>query len=149
MEYTEEELEFVRKQKNNLSQLMIDSVYEVEYIIRDLIKKRWIRGESVNGGVIKNKNTGLGYSSLKYKNLKLIKNPSAGGNVDLTFTGALGDRIEVIINGDNFEIISTDSKYLEISLKYGEDEFGLNNEEKEFIFDKLLSNFFNKLDKII
>lgn len=149
MEYTEEELEFVRKQKNNLSQLMIDSVYDVENLIRDTIKKRWLRGESVNGGIIKNKNTGLGYSSLKYKNLKLVKNPSAGGNVDLTFTGALGDRIEVIINGDNFEIISTDSKYLEISLKYGEDEFGLNNEEKEYIFDKLLSNFFNKLDKIL
>jgi hypothetical protein len=44
--------------------------------------------------------------------------------VDLTLTGSLGNKIEIIKSGSgDYEIISTDSKYNAIGNKYGFDEF--------------------------
>ena len=98
------------------------SVLEVKDDIRRVIKSRWLSGESVNGGKIGE------YHSLSYKKLKLLKNPGAGGTVDLTLTGSLGDNITLIKDlFNNFEIISTDSKYMQLGKKYGFDEFGLSD----------------------
>ena len=138
MEYTEFELEYARNQRSRLEDIMYSSVMELEDEIRKTIKDRWKRGESVSGGNITNKKTGSGYSQLSYKALKLMINPSAGGNVDLTYTGILGDKIELIKNGNgDYEIISTDSKYEEIGDKYGFDEIGLSPNEMQYFMKKL------------
>lgn len=146
MEYTEEEYNRVISQKSIFDDIVLQSVNEVKDNIRETIKIRWSEGESVNGGKILNKSTGKGYSQLAYKNMKLMKNPKASGDVDLTLTGALGDAITLIAttSGD-YEIISEDSKYLEIGNKYGFDEFGLNNEEMIFYMKLLEDSINNKL----
>jgi hypothetical protein len=149
MEYTELELEYVKKQKSIFVEIVENAVIEIKEEVRQLIKTRWLTGTSVNGGLIKNKQTGGGYASLKYKRLKILKNPIAGGNIDLTFTGALGDKIDITItqNG-NYEIVSLDSKYNEIGNKYGFDEFGLTVKQKVLITNKLERLIFSKIENL-
>jgi len=134
MEYIEEQLNLAYKQKEYFLVIIEDSVNELKPFIRELIKARWLRGESVDGGKIINQSTGLGYS-LSYKALKLSM--GRDGDVDLTLTGALGDSIQIVVTNGNHEIISTDSKYFAIGTKYGFKEFGLNNQEYIVVMDKL------------
>lgn len=131
MEYTEYELQEIEKMRSNTSTIIDVCVSKVKNRIVKSIKDRWLRGESVNGGNITNKNTGKGYASKAYEKIKKTKNPKAGGNVDLTITGSLGDGLEVIKrdNGD-YDVISIDSKYLKLANKYGFEEFGLSVDEK-------------------
>jgi len=141
MEYIEEEFFRVLKEENTFQDIIDSSVNELKDDIRRTIKERWLDGISANGGKIINKATGKGYSQLSYKALKLSLNPKASGDVDLTLTGSLGDRITIIKTESNdHEIISEDSKYLEIGNKYGFDEFGLSNDETIF-YMKLLEEF--------
>lgn len=142
MEYIEEEYNRIINQKAYFDDIIEQSIGELTDNIRKTIKDRWLSGNSVNGGRITNKATGGGYSSLSYKSLKIQINPKAGGGVDLTFTGALGDGITVVKSNDDYEIISEDSKYYEIGIKYGFDEFGLSEEETIF-YMKLLEDSIN------
>lgn len=150
MEYIEEEYIYAIAQKDKFFEIILQSLNEVKVDVRQIIKKRWLSGESAKGGKIVNKNTGGGYSSLMYKNMKLLKNPSAGGNIDLTLTGALGDNIEIVItqSGDG-EIISTDSKYNIIGNTYGFDEIGLSDSENQLVMmtlGNLISEKINNLN---
>lgn len=144
MEYIEYELLRIREQKKNFGDIILSCVQELENDIRKAIKKRWLKAESVNGGSITNQSTGnSGYARLSYKKLKLEKNPASGGKIDLTFSGALGDKIEIIKSSNgNFEIISTDPKYYKIGDMYGFDEFGLSDDEMSY-FMKLLEDKIN------
>lgn len=144
MEYIDYELEYVKNQRNLLDDIIETCIMDLEDEIRKTIKARWLKSESVDGGNITNKRTGnSGYAQLSYKALKISKNPSAGGNVDLTLTGSLGDKIQIVKSGNgNHEIISTDSKYEEIGAIYGFDEFGLNDQEMNY-FMKILEDKVN------
>jgi hypothetical protein len=144
MEYIEEYLNYVNNQRAQLESTVSSCILQLEDIIRKTIKDRWLRSESVNGGNITNKNTGNStYASLSYKSLKILKNPSAGGKIDLTFTGSLGDKIKIEKNSSgNYEIISTDPKYNEIGDKYGFEEFGLSDAEMQY-FMKLVEEKIN------
>lgn len=147
MEYIDEELEYAMSNINNFVSVIDACVLEIKNSIRETIKERWLRGDSANGGKIVNQQTGLGYASLSYKNLKLLKNPGADGNVDLTFTGALGDAIDLqLTSSGDYMIISTDSKYMQIGFKYGFDEFGLSEQENMFYMDLLSELITNKLN---
>lgn len=137
MEYIEEEYNRIINQKAIFDDIIEQSVIEIADYIRKTIKGRWSSGYSVNGGKITNKATGGGYSSKSYKNLKIQMNPKAGGGVDLTFTGALGDGINVVKSNNDYEIISEDSKFYEIGTKYGFDEFGLSEAETIFYMNIL------------
>lgn len=139
MEYIDYELEYIRSQKKLVENVITNSVMELEDEIRETIKRRWLRSESVDGGNITNKDSGSSaYVRLSYKALKLMINPSGGGRIDLTLTGSLGDKIKIVpIGSGDFEIISTDSKYGEIGKVYGFDEFGLNEQEKQYFMKKL------------
>jgi hypothetical protein len=138
MEYIEEELNRVISQKSLLDEIVDQSVLEFVDDIRKAIKDRWLLGDSVDGGAILNQFTGDGYSQKSYRVLKLHMNPKAGGGVDLTFTGSLGDKIIAIKNGSNdYEIISEDSKYNEIGSKYGFDEIGLTNDETLYFMKRI------------
>ena len=92
------------------------------------VRKRWLLGESVLGGFIgEYSKSGLGQ---EYRAYKMSINASAGGNVDLTLTGALGAGLHVkALSGTKFEMLSSDSKYEAIGEKYGFEEFGLSDSE--------------------
>lgn len=107
------------------------------------VRSRWLIGESVLGGVIGE------YRNSDYKAYKMSLNPSAGGNVDLTLTGALSENITVKKQSqEEFLIYSTDSKYKEIGSKYGFEEFGLSDQEwhemQEEIISVVLESILNK-----
>lgn len=147
MEYIEFELIRIKNQRKSFDDIINLCIQQLENDIRETIKKRWLSSESVNGGNITNISSGeSGYARLSYKNLKIKKNPSAGGKVDLTFTGSLGDKI-IIVKGESgdHEIISTDSKYEVIGKMYGFDEFGLSQLEKANFMKILEININNKL----
>lgn len=147
MEYIEFELNRVKNQRKSIDDIIDSCIMQLEDDIREVIKKRWLNSESVNGGNITNKASGdSGYARLSYKNLKLKKNPSAGGKVDLTFTGSLGDKIVIVKNSSgDYEIMSNDSKYETIGKMYGFDEFGLSSLEKLNFMKKLENSINNKL----
>lgn len=146
MEYIEEELNRVINQKTIFDDIIDQSVLEEVDAIRQTIKDRWLEGNSVDGGKITNKATGKGYSQLSYKNLKLLINPKADGNVDLTMTGSLGDKIVIIgtTSGDH-EIVSEDAKYFELGSKYGFDEIGLTNDETIYFMKRIEASINVKL----
>lgn len=111
------------------------------------VKSRWIIGESVLGGFIGE------YSSSPmgqdYKAYKLSINPRAGGHVDLTLTGALGEGLTVKQQSQQtFLVYSTDSKYNMLGEKYGFAEFGLADHEwiemQNEILDVVLNTIMNK-----
>jgi hypothetical protein len=115
-------------------------------IIRE-VKSRWLIGESAVGGFIGE------YSSSQlgqdYKAYKMSLNPSAGGHVDLTLTGSLGEGLTVKAqSSESFLIYSTDSKYKEIGDKYGFEEFGLTDlqwhEFQQEILAVVLDSIINK-----
>jgi hypothetical protein len=96
------------------------------------VKRRWLIGESIDGGVIGT------YSSQEYAMYKASINPLANGNVDLTLTGSLGEKIQIKKTGNNiFEVFSTDKKYKKIGEKYGFEEFGLNELQQNELFNEL------------
>lgn len=147
MEYTDEALEFNMLTRKSFPELVRRNMYEVKNKVREIIKERWLSGQSVYGGNITNQLTGLGYSNPLYAKLKLSKNPRAGGHVDLTFTGSLGDKITLQeVSGGDYMIVSTDSKYDMIGSKYGYEEFGLTPEETEKVLDILEDIIFNELN---
>jgi hypothetical protein len=84
-----------------------------------------------------------------YKAYKMSLNPSAGGHVDLTLTGALGDGLTVKQESlESFLVYSTDEKYDKIGSKYGFEEFGLSESEwdemQNEIIDFMLTDILNK-----
>lgn len=138
MEYTEYELKEIEIIKANTSSMIDICVSQIKGNILKTIRQRWLEGESVNGGNITNKSTGKGYASKAYEKIKKQKNPKAGGNVDLTLTGSLGKNLVIIKQNDgDYNIISTDSKYLKLANKYGFEEFGLSKDETIFYMSQL------------
>ena len=103
--------------------------------IREAIRNRWSLGLKPDGSII-----GL-YSSEEYATEKLKQNSKAGfGNVDLTLTGSLWKGIQISGFNDEYEIFSSDSKYEEITEKYGEYNFNITEKEKKILFDRILVN---------
>jgi hypothetical protein len=148
MEYIELEYKETQAMKALFESIIGKCIAETEDEIREAIKFRWLKSNSVHGGKIKDSSTGMGYSRLSYKALKIKINPSAGGNVDLTLTGSLGNKIEIIKSGSgDYEIISTDSKYNAIGNKYGFDEFGLDQHEMIAFMKVLEYRISNKLNQ--
>jgi hypothetical protein len=96
------------------------------------VRRRWLIGESINGGIIGH------YSRPEYAMYKASLNPLAKGNVDLTLTGALGESINIKrLSANKYEIFSTDEKYQKIGRKYGFEEFGLTDEQQGIMFEEL------------
>lgn len=110
-------------------------LHENEAWIRQKIRDRWALGLKPNGDII-----GL-YRSEDYAEEKYRQNSKAGfGNVDLTLTGSLWRGIQISGFNDEYEIFSSDSKYDEITDKYGDYNFNITEEEKQHLFDKILVN---------
>lgn len=146
MEYTGFMLAYVRRLRGETHYIVQSCVKEIQDDILKTVRERWAKGLSVDGGEITDVMTGKGYANPAYKAIKFAKNPKAGGKVDLTLTGDLGDNLELIhIGGGRFEIISTDKKYTDIGKKYGFKEFQLSKGEIEHFTNKLESLILEKI----
>lgn len=118
-------------------------IFNSEHIV-DGIRRRWAFGKDVNGGIIGK------YRNKDYEAFKVSTNSRAGGNVDLTLTGALGQGLTIRKAGDKkYEIFSTDYKYERIAIKYGIEQFNLDSQQQEELFDMLYYMAFeNYLDNV-
>lgn len=118
--------------KSNVSDLIFELIILNTANIAKDVRRRWLIGESIDGGVIGT------YSNDEYAMYKASINPLANGNVDLTLTGSLGEKIQIKkVGNNNFEIFSTDEKYKKIGKKYGFEEFGLNELQENKLFNEL------------
>lgn len=96
------------------------------------IRRRWLFGKDPNGNIIGN------YRNSDYQQFKVGFNPRGGGNVDLTLTGALGRGLTIRKKSDKqYEIFSTDIKYEGIALKYGIENFNMDQQQTTELFDML------------
>jgi hypothetical protein len=144
IEYLTEYQSTLKQSIKNMAGMVSFEVMEYEDEVRKWIKERWLLGERPDGSII-----GV-YRNPDYAMFKQRMNPKAGGDVDLTLTESLGDKIEMIPTQKNiFKIISTDSKYSKIVEKYGEYNFNLSEEKKELLFEMIGNQIINKvLDRL-
>lgn len=118
--------------QGNLSSIIFELLVLNTPNIATEVRRRWIIGESIDGGLIGS------YSWGEYAMFKAQMNPMAGGNVDLTLTGSLGENINIRkVGNNNYEIFSTDEKYMKIGNQYGFEEFGLNELQQDELFNDL------------
>jgi len=123
----------IETEKRKTAQLL-DGMIQLNFPnIQSDILRRWSFGKSVDGGIIGT------YFSDEYRQYKIELNPLAGGNVDLTLTGSLGEKLNIKKIGKNYQIFSEDEKYEKIGKKYGFEEFGLTEEERYLFFEELIS----------
>jgi hypothetical protein len=137
-------LQRAQKEKANV-RLTIGTliIFNSEQIV-DGIRTRWSFGKDPNGNAIGE------YRSSEYRAFKVWKNSRAGGLVDLTLTGALGDGLTIRKKSDKqYEIFSTDSKFKKIADKYGIEQFNLDQQQQQELFDMLYYFAFeNYLDNV-
>ena len=137
MEY-QKMLQRAEREKQTLPQLIGTLIIFNSENIVEGIRRRWAFGKDVNDGSILNKKTGGGYQSSEYKAFKVYSNPKAGGSVDLTLTGALGNALTIRKKGTKqYEIFSTDYKFKRIADKYGIEQFNLDAIQLDELFDML------------
>lgn len=106
-------------------------IFNSENIVEG-IRRRWSFGKDVNDGIIGQ------YRNPDYQAFKVSTNPNAGGTVDLTLTGALGQGLTIRKKGDKqYEIFSTDYKFKRIADKYGIEQFNLDAQQLDELIDML------------
>lgn len=140
MDYLKPVQSELKKQISSLEDYIDIEMHANEKWIRESIKDRWDLGKRPDGSII-----GL-YRSEEYARDKYNKSNSAGfGNVDLTLTGSLWRGIQISGFNGEYEVFSTDSKYEDIADKYGYYNFNLSEEERNFLFDKILVTILNRV----
>lgn len=73
------------------------------------------------------------YRNSEYAIMKNALNPLPGlGNVDLILTGAFSDSFDIDVNGEDIDRIATDSKAESLIEKYGDEVFGLTDNNQEY-----------------
>lgn len=142
MYYLKTIVENLKRAQDNTRQMVIDEVQKKdrEAWIRNTIRSRWLVGKRPDGKLI-----GV-YRSYGYAVEKHQMNPMAGfDHVDLTLTGSLGKGIKVsLFSSTEFEIYSTDSKYLSISETFGDVNFNLSEVEYDTFFAMVADYVVNK-----
>lgn len=125
-----------KSEKNQIPQLIGTLILFNSETLVDGIRKRWLFGKDPNGGIIGNySNSPMGRD---YQAFKVSFNPNANGYVDLTLTGSLGRGLTFRKkNNTEFEIFSTDSKFEKIADKYGLEQFNLDEQQRNDLFDML------------
>lgn len=133
------------REKSRIPQTIETTILFNSANITEQIRGRWKFGKSVDGGIIGK------YRNNDYEAFKVSINSSAGGNVDLTLTGSLGNNLVIRRKGQlQYEIISTDWKFDWISNEYNKlKEFNLDAEQQQELFFLLeysvLEEFYNNI----
>lgn len=108
------------------------------------VRNRWKTGKRPSGDIIGT------YSSFAYEQEKRLKNPIAGGKVDLIDEGDLERGLVVnAIAGSIFTIFSTDEKAIDIASKYGLDVYGLTLAETKEVLSLAVGRVYVKLFKFV
>jgi len=125
-----------KREKQQIPQVIGTLILFNSDTILEGIRKRWLFGKDPNGGIIGNySNSPMGRD---YQSFKVSFNPNASGTVDLTLTGALGRGLRITKrNNTEYEIFSTDVKFDKISDKYGLEQFNLDQQQRNELFDML------------
>lgn len=121
----------MQSELRNSQESILRHLLERENDIKQMIKTRWKLGKRPNGDLI-----GF-YRDVEYAIFKQTINPSAGGDVDLILSGNLVNSIRLTLQSKGIEIISTDEKFEEISLKYGLDNFNITDDEETILLDTI------------
>lgn len=133
----------LKSSTQNIESEILSLLVDREPEIREFIKSRWKLGKRPDGSLI-----GF-YRDVDYAIFKQQINSAAGGDVDLTLTGSLGDRIKVILQSKGIEIYSDDWKFEHIAIKYGIDNFNITEEQENELLDEIMAqviiNAFNKI----
>jgi len=125
-------LQKAQREKSQVSQTIGTLIIFNSTNIVEGIRTRWLFGKDPNGNIIGN------YRSRDYQMFKVGMNSKAGGNIDLTLTGTLGRGLTIRKKSDKqYEIFSTDSKFGEISSKYGIENFNMDQQQTNELFDML------------
>lgn len=121
-----------KKEKNLVPQTLGTLIiFNSENIVND-IRTRWLFGKSPSNNIIGQ------YRSNEYKIFKVSKNSRAGGNVDLTLTGSLGQKLTIFKQGNlTYRIESRDWKFNKIAEKYGLEQFNLSVDQLNDLYDML------------
>lgn len=83
------------------------------------------------------------YRNSEYAAMKNAMNPLPGfGFVDLILTGAFYESFEIDVNGDELERFATDSKADSLIDKYGDEVFGLTENNQEFYNEEIFYPLF-------
>lgn len=133
----------LEKAKNNIESDVLSLLMERESEIRDMIKQRWLLGRRPDGSLI-----GF-YRDVNYAIFKQTINPSAKGDVDLILSGDLVNNIKTVLGKNKIEILSSDYKFEEISLKYGLDNFNITEDEENELLDRIMAEVVTNIFKEI
>lgn len=127
----------------SVDDLIANTVDKNEDQIRKWIRESWLTGYDSNNDAI-----GL-YRFEDYAEEKNAMNSLAGfGNVDLTYSGAMGRAIQIKgLNNNEFEVFSTVSYYDKILEKYGDASFNIREFQKEKLIDLMLKAIFSEINK--
>lgn len=112
--------------QQTLLNLIDEQVKANEETFAESIKARWKTGKDPQGGEIGS------YLNSSYKRMKQAINPSAGGSVDLTLSGRMGN--ELAINefaSLRYGIGSQVSYFSYVVDRYGLRQFNITEEEKQ------------------
>lgn len=140
MDYINPARRSLRASLQELPSLFQKGIISQEKEIRELIRDRWKLGIKPDGSII-----GI-YHSKGYAFEKSQKNPLAGfGHVDLIETGALWKGIKISPFGEAVEVYSVDSKYIDISKKYGDANFNLTNAERDTVVNIVSATIMNNI----
>lgn len=123
----------MQSELRNSQESILRHLLDRENDIKQMIKTRWKLGKRPNGDLI-----GF-YRDVEYAIFKQTINPSAGGDVDLILSGNLVNSIRLTLQSKGIEIISTDEKFEEISLKYGLDNFNITDDEETILLDSVVA----------
>lgn len=133
----------LEKAKNNIESDVLSLLMERESEIRAMIKQRWLLGRRPDGSLI-----GF-YRDVNYAIFKQTINPSAKGDVDLILSGDLVNNIKTVLGKNKIEILSSDYKFEEISLKYGLENFNITEEEENELLDGIMAEVVTNIFKEI
>lgn len=129
----------LKSSTQNIESDILSLLVDREAEIRELIKSRWKLGKRPDGDII-----GL-YRDSSYQIFKSNMNSLSGGTVDLILSGDLVNRIKIVLQSKGIEIISTDSKFDEISTKYGIDNFNITEGEEKEMLDEIMKEVVNNI----
>lgn len=142
MNYLKEIQSKVKAVNLSIDDLIANTVDKNEGQIRKWIRDRWITGFKSDGTAI-----GL-YRFEDYADQKYNISTLAGfGNVDLTYSGAMGRAIEISGFNNDFEVFSTVSYYDKIVNDYGESNFNITEVQKEKLTDIILKAILYEINK--
>lgn len=111
--------------------------------VLDYVSANWKKGFKGNGELIG------GYRNAAYEAMKEAMNPTAGGNVDLIYTGSFSSALFMPQDENIISVDSSDSKRDKLVSWYGDDIFDISNDQEKSIIDDAKQEVYSDILKYI